>query len=78
MEWHTANILIELSTAFGSVTLPTVLWLCRLQSKAAIDLKLYSSMPLSVIGTAVGCDNYGPITVIDCKLAVNTCSVGEI
>jgi len=34
-----------------------------LQPKLAIDLKLYSSMSLSVMGTAVGCDNYCQITV---------------
>ena len=31
--------------------------------KAAIDLKLYSSMSLSVIGTAVDCDDHCQITV---------------
>ena len=55
---HTANILTVLSTAFGSVTFPTVIWLCMLPPKTAIDLKLYSSMSLSVIGTAVDCDNH--------------------
>ena len=59
----TANILTVLSTAFGSVTFPTVLWLCMLLPKTAIDLKLYSSMSLSVTGTAVGCDHYYQITV---------------
>ena len=58
-----ANILTELSTAFGSVTFPTAIWLCMLQPKTAIDLKLYSSISLSVIGTAVGCDNHCQITV---------------
>ena len=60
---HTANILTVLSTAFGSVTFPTVIWLCMLPPKTAIDLKLYSSMSLSVTGTAVGCDHYCQITV---------------
>ena len=60
---HTANILTVLNTAFGSVTFPTVILLDMLRSKTAIDFKLYSSMPLSVIGTAVGCDNYCQITV---------------
>ena len=59
----TANILTVLSTAFGSVTFPTVFWLLVLQPKTAIDLKLYSSMSLSVIDTAVGCDDYCQITV---------------
>ena len=52
----TANILTVLSTAFGSVTFLTVIWLCILPPKIAIDLKLYSSMSLIVMGTAVGCD----------------------
>ena len=60
---YTANILTVLSTAFGSVTFPTVIWLCILPSKTAIDLKLYSSVSLSVMGTAVGCDNHCQITV---------------
>ena len=60
---YTANILTVLSTAFGSVTFPTVIWLCMLLPKTAIDLKLYSSMSLSVTGTAVGCDHYCQITV---------------
>ena len=59
----TANILTVLSTAFGSVTFPIVVWLCMLPPKTAIDLKLYSSMSLSVTGTAVGCDNNCQITV---------------
>ena len=66
----TANILTVLSTAFGSVTFPTVIWLCMLPPKTAIDLKLYSSMSFSVTGTAIGCDHYCQITV-----AVNICSV---
>ena len=60
---YTANILTVLSTAFGSVTFPTVIWLCMLPPKIAIDLKLYSSMSLSVTGRAVGCDHYCQITV---------------
>jgi len=60
---HTANILTVLSTAFGSVTFPTVICLCMLQSKTANDGKLYSSISLSVMGTAVGCDNHCQITV---------------
>ena len=59
----TANTLNVFSTAFGSVTFLTVIWLCTLQPKTAIDLKLYSSMFLSVKGTAVGCDNHFQITV---------------
>ena len=60
---YTANILTVLCTAFVSVTFPTVIWLCILLPKTAIDLKLYSSMSLSVMGTAVGCDNHCQITV---------------
>ena len=56
--WYTANILIVLSKAFGSVTFPTVIWLWMLQPKTKINLKLYSSMPLSVTGTVIGCDDY--------------------
>ena len=59
----TVNILIVLSTAFGSVTFPTVIWLCMLPPKKAIDLKLYSLMSFSATGTAVGCDHYCQITV---------------
>ena len=63
LQQYTANILTVLSTAFGSVTFPTVIWLCMLQPKTAIDHKLYFSMSLSVMGTAVGCDNHCQITV---------------
>ena len=59
----TANILTVLSTASGSVTFPTVIWLYMLQPKTSIDLKLYSLISLGVMGTAVGCDNYCRITV---------------
>ena len=62
-EAYTANILTVLSTAFGRVTFPTVILLCMLQPKTAIDHKLYSSMSLSVMGTAVGCDHHCQITV---------------
>ena len=51
---YTANILNVLCTAFDSVTFPAVIWLFLLQSKTAINVKLHSSMSLSVIGTAVG------------------------
>ena len=60
---YTANILTLLCTAFGSVTSPTVIWLCLLQSKTAINVKLHSSMSLSVIGTAVGGYNHCQMTV---------------
>ena len=60
---HTANILTVLSTAFGSVTCATVIWLHILKPKIAIDLKLYSSMSLNVIFTVVGCNNHCEITV---------------
>ena len=55
--------MIVLSTAFSSETCATMIWLHILQPKTAIDLKLYSSMSLSVIGTAVGCDDHWQITV---------------
>ena len=32
------SILTELSTAFGNVTFPNVIWLCKLQPKTATDL----------------------------------------
>ena len=51
---YTVNILTVLSTAFGIVTFPTVIWLCMLLPKTAIDLKLHLSMSLSVMGTAIG------------------------
>ena len=60
---YTANNLTVLSTTFGRVTFPTVIWLCILLPKTAIDLKLYSSVSLSVMGTAIGCDNHCQITV---------------
>ena len=60
---YTANILTVLSTAFGSVTCATAIWLYILQPKIAIDLKLYSSMSARVLGTAFGCDNHCQITV---------------
>ena len=53
MQWVQlqSSILIN----FGSDTFPTVIWLCMLPPKTAIYLKLYSSMFLSVMGTAVHC-----------------------
>ena len=80
---YTANILTVLSTAFGSVTFSTALWLCRLQVKALIDLKLYSSMSLIVIGTVVGCDHHCQITVVNVTQPMtvnyaNICSVIKI
>ena len=51
------------STAYGSVTFPTVIWLCMLQPEPAIYLKLYSSESMSVMVTAIGCDNNWQITV---------------
>ena len=60
---HTANILTVISTAFGSVTCATVIWLCILQPKIAIDLKLHSSMSARVMVTAVCCDNLCQIRV---------------
>ena len=60
---YTANILTVLGTAFGSVTCATVIWLCILQSKIAIDLILYSSMSVNVMCTVVVCDHHRQITV---------------
>ena len=59
----TANILTVLSTAFGSVTFSTVILLCMLPIKTDIDLKLNSSMSLSIMVTVVGCDDHCQITV---------------
>ena len=56
-------MLTVLSTAFGSVIFPTVVWLCKLQHKTSIDLNLYSLMSLSFMGTVIGCDNHCQITV---------------
>ena len=60
---YTANILTVLSTAFGSVTCATLIWLHILQPKIAIDLKLYSLVSLNVMFTVVVCDNHCQITV---------------
>ena len=60
---YSASILTVLSTAFGNVTIPTAIWLCMVQPKTAIDLKLYSTMSLNVKGTAVGYDNHCQITM---------------
>ena len=57
------SILTVLSTAFGSVMFPTTICLYMLTHKTAIDLKLHSSMSLSVMGTAIGCDDHCQITV---------------
>ena len=60
---YTANILTVLSTAFGSVTCATVIWLHILQPKMAINLKLYSSVSLNVMYTIMGCNSHCEITV---------------
>ena len=60
---YTANISNVLSTAFGSVTFATVIWLHILHSKIAIDFKLYYSLSLNIISTVVDCNNYCQITV---------------
>ena len=60
---YTANILTVLSTAFGSVTWATVIWLHISQSKIAIDIKLYSSVSLNVMSTVVACNNHCQITL---------------
>ena len=70
---YTANILTVLSTAFGSVTFPTVIWLHILQPNIALSLKLYSSKSVTVMCTANGCDNPSQITVgnVTQQMAVN-------
>ena len=59
----TANILTVISTAFGSATCATVIWLYILQPEIAIDLILYSLMTMNVMYTIVVCDNHCQITV---------------
>ena len=70
---YTANILTVLSTTFGSVTFPTVIWLHILQPNIALSLKLYSSKSVTVMCTANGCDNPSQITVgnVTQQMAVN-------
>ena len=77
-----AWLIFRFYNTLGSAMFLTVSWMYMLQPKTGIDLKLYSSMSLCVMGTAVGCDNQCQITVgnvcntaNDCKLAVNICSV---
>ena len=60
---YTANILTVLSTAFGSVTCATAIWLYILQPKIAIDLKQYSSVSLNVMSIVAACNNHYQITV---------------
>ena len=74
---YTANILTVLSTAFGSVMFPTVMWLHILQPNIAISLKLYSSKSVTVMCTTNGCTKYSvwQCYVSHCNLAVNICSV---
>ena len=74
---YTANILTVLSTAFGSVTFPTVIWLHILQPNIALSLKLYSSKSVTVMCTTNGCTKYSvwQCYVPHCNLAVNICSV---
>ena len=79
---YTVNILTVLSTAFGSVTFPAVILLFIVESKAAFNLKLYSSVLLNVMGTFVACNNHFQFTVAQVTqpmtvnwLAVNICSV---
>ena len=62
-DFYTANILTVLSTAFGSVTCATVIWLHTLQPKIAIEIKLYFSVSLNVMCTVVACNNHCQITV---------------
>ena len=49
LKLYTENILTVFSTACGSVTCATVIWLCIFKSKIAIDLILYSSMSVNVM-----------------------------
>ena len=63
MIFHTANIVNVLSTAFGSVTCATVIWLHILQPKIVNDLKLYSSVSMNVMSTVVACNNHCQIKV---------------
>ena len=60
---YTANILTVLSTAFGSVTCATVIWLHVLEPKIAIGLKLYSSVSLNLMCAVTPCNNHCQITV---------------
>ena len=60
---YNANILTVLSTAFGSVTCATVIWLYILQAKIAIDLKLHSSVSLNVMCTVVASNKHCQITM---------------
>ena len=60
---YTASILIVHSTAFGSVTCATVIWLHILQPKIVIGFKLHSSVSLNVICTVVDCNNHCQIAV---------------
>ena len=60
---YTANIFTVLSTAFGSVTCATVIYLYILQPKIAIDLKLYSSKSVNVTCTVVVCEDHCQSTV---------------
>ena len=64
---YTANILTVPSTAFGSVTCATVIWLHILQPEIAIDLKLYSLVSMNVMSAAVACNNNCQITVAHVK-----------
>ena len=49
--------------SFWQCYIPTVIWLYIVQSKTLFNLKLYSSMSVSVICTAIGCNNHCQITV---------------
>ena len=77
LQFYTANILTVLSTAFGSVTYATVIWLCISQPKIAIDLKLYSLVSLNVMFTVVAYNNHCQITVahVTQPMAVSICNV---
>ena len=55
---YTANF----STAFGSVTCATVIWLYMLLPEIAIDLIFYSSLSVNVMCTVVVYDNLCQIT----------------
>ena len=74
---YDVNILIVFSTDFGSVAIPTVTWLYIEQSKTVFNLKLYSSMSVSVICTAIDCNNHCQVTVgnVTQPMTVNLLSI---
>ena len=59
---YTANTLTVLSTAFGNV-FATVIWLSYYSPKQQLISNCTPQSSLSVMCTAVDCDNYCQITV---------------